>query len=240
VDTLQLIASIAGVVVAFIVGVLAEPAKLYFENRHKKQQLRIMLYKEMASNYFNLYSSATFIKAAVAKGTLNPMVSSTLERMKELNFDCYNYAKTQLTLFYQLNEAVWIDRVYKEFKNISVKLETLEVTDISPIDFSLDALEFSLILEDKARRKLIVKQIPNNQNDLLLIKANFDLEMAELDRANGVANRSMKANFHATRATRMADIQKARLASNKRTVAKLLRGLLSKASSSKKETKEPR
>lgn len=98
------------VILGAVLALLAEPIKLHFQHKHKLRQLRNMLYKEIGYNYFLLRLVLTSYDWPKYGGF-------HLEReLKRLHFDCYNFARNDIVLYYQLSEAAEIDDVYRNVK----------------------------------------------------------------------------------------------------------------------------
>lgn len=101
---LNLIATIAGIIIAFIVGIVAEPIKGYFENKRDITRLRIALYREIARTYRLLLINFVFNKND------DDLKYESLSWL--LSDECYKYARANPILFYQLKDSAVIDDFY--------------------------------------------------------------------------------------------------------------------------------
>ncbi len=102
---------IIGTISGFIVAFLAEPVKTYFEARRKKTQLRRALYGEILSMYVSMCDFLSFLHG---DALTEERFMRNIQRC--IMFDCYNYAKTDPTTFYQLREATIINSIYRNFR----------------------------------------------------------------------------------------------------------------------------
>lgn len=98
-----------GTISGFIVAFMAEPVKSHFQNRNQRKHLRISLYKELFINYIWLSGNESIEDLQVF-----------LRASKQaLRFECYDHVITQqVTLFYQLREAVMITLLYANLRAI--------------------------------------------------------------------------------------------------------------------------
>jgi hypothetical protein len=120
-DTVKLIVSVAGIILAFAVSMFAEPVKLHFANRHEVLLLRKALYVEMAFMYDRM--------ASLSRADLS---NYTIEMFKQgLNiagrFEAYEYAKSRPLLFAQLKDAPSINAIYA---NLRVYAEGFLVSNV--------------------------------------------------------------------------------------------------------------
>ena len=104
-ENVTLVVGIAGAIVAFLVGFIAEPIKGYFVRRAEVFRLRRALYREFAYLYTRL---RVFGKngSNVAKAEFYEL-AGTLAR-----FECYEYAQTKPVDFYEVREAPVFNRAY--------------------------------------------------------------------------------------------------------------------------------
>jgi hypothetical protein len=101
-----------GTISGFILGFLAEPVKMYFANKNKKDDLRKSLYREMVCNHNRLAELLqTLDSGKIANDAFLPNYK------RQVTFDMYNYAKSDkaIIIFYKLNEAIEIDRINRNF-----------------------------------------------------------------------------------------------------------------------------
>jgi len=95
---------IISVLTGFIPAFLGEPVKIYFTNKSKKKNLRKALYREIVLIYDNLFQA---LVAVEEKG-----IEINLSKVVNGDFDCYKYAKSEMALFYQMDEASLINKFY--------------------------------------------------------------------------------------------------------------------------------
>jgi len=92
--TKLLIGTLSGFAIAF----LAEPVKIYFENRSKLQHLKTGLYKELLFNYIICTSAGDYPDRVYS--------ADAVEQLSSVMDDCYkNALKNDMHLFYQLADA---------------------------------------------------------------------------------------------------------------------------------------
>jgi hypothetical protein len=101
--TQVIIATLSGFLVAF----LAEPVKELIRHRNRLYSLKVALYKEILSNYECLTTVST--DELYAASSLSVAVSPIVRN------ECYEYAiEREISLFYELDEAVVINGLQKE------------------------------------------------------------------------------------------------------------------------------
>ena len=94
---------------AFAVGVVTEPLKLIISNRYKMRNMRRSLYSELANNYGHL---SMFLREEA-----RPVEDFYLFCETEgFPTDAYRWAKSQLDVFYQLEEAGVLDNIYRNLE----------------------------------------------------------------------------------------------------------------------------
>lgn len=132
---MELAISIAGVIVAFLVGLFADPLKTYFANRNEREQLRKALYKEMAFMFEHLF--------VMILGDTNSLNLENYGKMllTLTRFETYDYAKTRPILFYQLRDALEINHMYTLF---SICFDTSLFTSVDGHKEGINKLMISL------------------------------------------------------------------------------------------------
>ena len=89
---------------AFTVGVVAEPIKLIINHWYKRRNMRRSLYSELANNYGHL--------SMFLRDKARPIEDFHLFCETEgFPTDVYQWAKSQLDVFYQLEEAAALDNI---------------------------------------------------------------------------------------------------------------------------------
>jgi hypothetical protein len=117
---MELLLGALSAILGFIAAFAAEPIKVYFENRSKKDQLRKALYGECASNYVRIKAALeSFEKGSVSGKAVGAWVKWGT------GLECYKYAKSEPVLYYQLKEAPTFNSLYIawEFLNREQSLE---------------------------------------------------------------------------------------------------------------------
>jgi hypothetical protein len=127
----------------FLVAFLAEPVKVFFQNRIRKQNLRVALYKEILSNYafLSTYLETYRLSLDISKDSMSGY--SEYVRKEFANFsghlfrtECYKHALSQeLPLFYQLTEAMMVNALYTSL-NMILEPPTDPMTDKRQLDIS--------------------------------------------------------------------------------------------------------
>jgi hypothetical protein len=134
-----IVATLSGFIIAFS----AEPIKIYFQDRSKKQNLRVALYKEiyhnycLAKTYIEVYDEEVPIekKRDIHLGNLVAF-SRYLYRT-----ECYKQAISQdLSYFYQLKEATMINALYIDLTVILEMPKTNDGRDMDVSDWLVDFL----------------------------------------------------------------------------------------------------
>ena len=119
--------AILGVIAGFITAFLAEPVKIYFQNRARFSNLRMGLYKEMCNNYVTCKSFLEGVQKerdALSKEDAEQKEKVTLEGhiwsiKTGLRTECYQQAiTTDVYLFYQLPEANLINFIHNAMSAI--------------------------------------------------------------------------------------------------------------------------
>ncbi len=103
-DTVKvLIATFSGFIVAF----LAEPVKIYFQNKSRKENIQSAIYGEMFHNY-------VILKSFIADTNTGDDIEKFMKFFKySVRTECYKFALSQETaLFYQLTESTPINGMY--------------------------------------------------------------------------------------------------------------------------------
>lgn len=106
----QLIISVTGVVIGFLVGFFAEPVKTYFSNLHTKKLLHKALYKEISFFYarmIDINSNNIDYDWDIYKKSLRIIA----------RFESHEYAKLNPMLFHQIEESSAISQVYANYEN---------------------------------------------------------------------------------------------------------------------------
>ncbi|MGA7192876.1 MAG: hypothetical protein WBW94_04530 [Anaerolineales bacterium] len=98
---------IIGTLSGFIIAFLAEPVKIYFQNRSRKENIQSAIYGEMFHNYVTL-------KSFVAETNTAEDIEKFTKFFKySVRTECYKFALSQETaLFYQLTESTPINGMY--------------------------------------------------------------------------------------------------------------------------------
>ena len=102
----------------FIVAFLAEPVKIYFQNRAKINNLRLAIYKELLYNFLlcKNIESKKGIKEPPSKGNLSGIVSLVNTSIRN---ECYKDAVTNnIHLFYKLDEVLSVHSLYGTLSEI--------------------------------------------------------------------------------------------------------------------------
>ena len=107
----QLAISIAGVIIGFLVGFFAEPVKVYFLNIREKKLLREGMYKEIAFFYERMVNISS---GDDELGYDWDTYKKTLQVIAR--FECYEYAKANPMLFYQIDESSVLNKIYATYK----------------------------------------------------------------------------------------------------------------------------
>jgi hypothetical protein len=161
-----------GTLSGFIVAFFAEPVKLFFQNRAKKENLRRALYHEMICNY---YLIKEFVDEAVRenlnadpdeKDTKLDKFFSSLREGSDfmIRMECFQYTvQNENFTLYQLRDASLINSIYGRLKGISTwlivedspkkrsKLESLIKDYLSQMD---DGLKYGMF-DAKTVRKIL-------------------------------------------------------------------------------------
>ncbi|NJO76618.1 MAG: hypothetical protein HC833_24505 [Leptolyngbyaceae cyanobacterium RM1_406_9] len=133
--------TLISVFAGFITAFLAEPVKVYFTNRAKKNNLRRSLYGEI----LNIYSSlSNFLVSIEERGIQIPFL-----KVVDTNFNCYNFAKSDPTLFYQLKEANSVNQIYSNIELLKQEHETGVESDKAVSLVKLVILQIELLLTTK-------------------------------------------------------------------------------------------
>jgi hypothetical protein len=91
---------------AFAIGIVTEPIKLIISHWYKMRNMRRSLYSELANNYGHL---SMFLRERA-----RPIEDFYLFCQTEgFPTDVYQWAKSQLDVFYQLKEAGALDNIYR-------------------------------------------------------------------------------------------------------------------------------
>ena len=104
----DLVKIVLGAVAGFIVGVLTEPVKLYWQRRSELAQMKFSIYRELAGNFQNLVGFVHTIRL-----NNNPAVHFYLHDAR-ISSDRYGEAKKDL-IFDRLSEATTIVTAYAAF-----------------------------------------------------------------------------------------------------------------------------
>lgn len=149
--TKVLIGTISGFVVAFF----AEPVKMYFTNRSKKQGLRLALYKEMMGNITILANYLTGEIESEGNIDFNSFYASLFR------FEAFNYAITdEVGIFFQIQESMEIREFYIILQSI-VSEKNIEKQKVLLVHL----------------RRALSESIKNNVLDKkMLIKVNKDIK----------------------------------------------------------------
>lgn len=117
--TVTIIGMIAAFITASVTAFLAEPVRTYFQNRARKQDLRVALYRESLYNYLYLYG-------AESQNVSNPFLENKFLWSKTgIRSECYRQAISQdLFLFYKLPEAEDFNEMYAKLHMLSSALDT--------------------------------------------------------------------------------------------------------------------
>ncbi|MBD1856458.1 MULTISPECIES: hypothetical protein [Leptolyngbya] len=126
---------IIAAVLGFITAVFTEPIKNHFSVKVKKKQIRIGLYKEITSIYEGL---RLYLRASEN----NPQSVSILDILGS-DFSCYEYAKKEPVIFYQLREATLINLIYQNITTLKQKDDSIHPEKkIHLIKAVLDQIDF--------------------------------------------------------------------------------------------------
>jgi len=113
-----------GTISGFLIAFLAEPIKIHFQNQAKSRNLRIAIYKEIFFNY-------SLIKWHFENDSIH---NYTEEGKYLLQTECYKYAINQeLSLFYQLNEAISVNAIYGYYMALSDVMNDQSLSNESKI-----------------------------------------------------------------------------------------------------------
>jgi hypothetical protein len=154
-----IIATLSGFVIAF----LAEPVKLYFQNKQKIRQMRTILYREIASNYKRLHIIVSAYDDLDRYNDDYEYSKLILKRLGEdlagFHFDCYQLARKDLTVFYQMEEAITIDSLYTGFQSIR---DNEENRSKEYIKYQIWSADLIILNRDKRlKTKLLLKLDPD-------------------------------------------------------------------------------
>jgi len=113
-----IIATVSG----FLIALLAEPIKLFFQDHVKRQNIRRAIYSEIISNYLafdtlfgkNLESKIDWIEDS---GKFSDEFAHGIRHL--IKIDCFTYAVTQeATAYYQMKEATSFNYIYSTLKAV--------------------------------------------------------------------------------------------------------------------------
>lgn len=170
-----IIATVSG----FLIALLAEPVKLYFQNYVKRQHIRLALYSEIITNYFAF--DALFGKDIETK---KDWVEDSRKFSDEythgirhlIKIDCYLYAVSQeAAIFYQMREATKFNYLYSALKALLEWAEMDKATQKSsrlrPQGF---IIEFVRVMKENIRqgyfdKKMIRKVVGKSDLDILKV-----------------------------------------------------------------------
>ena len=141
--------TLIGTISGFIIGFLAEPVKIFFNNRNEKNNLRSALYREMICNYNGLKNLLYMIKEKkVSEDAFLPNYQNCIK------FDLYNYARSEKKImsFYQLPEANEIDIINRNFALPSVEVMSPQIR----IEFAKTAI---IVFEKKVSKSQLDKSL---------------------------------------------------------------------------------
>jgi len=117
-STKVIVATISG----FLIALFAEPIKLFFQNRIKKQNIRRAIYSEIISNYLafatlfgkNLESKKDWIEDP---GKFSNDFAHGIRHL--IKVDCFTYAVTQeAPTYYQMKEATSFNYLYSTLQAV--------------------------------------------------------------------------------------------------------------------------
>jgi hypothetical protein len=157
---------IIGTLSGFIVAFLAEPVKTYFETHRKKTQLRRALYGEILSVYVSMYDFLSFLHG---EALTEERFMRNIQRC--VMFDCYNYAKTDPTTFYQLPEATIINTIYRNFRLLAENPFENDKQRIEYTKMALSVIERNV--ENGELDKNILFRVASNARAKKLLKSRF-------------------------------------------------------------------
>lgn len=107
--TITVLGMIAAFITASVTAFLAEPVKMYFQDRSSRKYLTLALYKELLHNYFLLEHVLDYSEedSGISRDTMNILGEFNLRT------ECYRQAVSdQLQMFYRLEEAAEFNEVY--------------------------------------------------------------------------------------------------------------------------------
>lgn len=142
--------TLISVFAGFITAFLAEPVKVYFTNKAKKNNLRRALYGEILSIYNGVFNFLVFTDERGMKVSFSKVVNT--------NFDCYKFAKSDPSLLYKLKEASLINQIYYNIEFLKQENDSGLEFEKSVLVAKLIVLQIeSLLVSKKFDRKLISK-----------------------------------------------------------------------------------
>jgi len=142
--------TLISVFAGFITAFLAEPIKVYFTNKAKRNNFRRSLYGEILGIYESFF---TLLVSAEERG-----VQISFSKVVSANLDCYKFAKSDPVTFYQLKESSLINQVYKNIELLRQENESGIEFEKSLAVAKLIILQIeSFLISQKIDRKIMVE-----------------------------------------------------------------------------------
>jgi hypothetical protein len=139
----------------FLTAFLAEPIKIFFTNQSRENNIKATIYSEIILIYEKFIIVLSMYEKSPSESDFSSMLNG--------KFDCYEYAKSEPSIFYKFPEAASINRIYENLNLIKRKYEDgIDPERISK-SLKLSILEIeTLFARSQRNKKLILRLIKHS------------------------------------------------------------------------------